>query len=172
MRTYSRQVNFALVVALLVTACIIEPPPGARVGTPRETVSADNTPEFSDGPLARQVVMFIPAAALDGATKASLLLGGSAMAEPFTAVEFVIGEPINQTMTVDSFGSYSETFTMPVPEPCEADCEYTIPVTITQVGSGDTPTFSWSLSVFFIYDNPNPPDSAEEMTAVIQPAEK
>jgi hypothetical protein len=157
---------------VVAAACIIEPPPGASVGTPRETVSADNTPEFSDGPLARQVVLSVPAGALEDATKANLLLGGSAMAEPFPAVDFVIGDPINQTLTVDSFGSYSETFTMPVPEPCEADCEYTIPVTITQVGSGNPPTFSWSVSVFFTYDNPNPPHNAEEMTAEIQPAEK
>jgi len=107
------------VVLVLTSACIpgFEPPPSVLVGTESETVGPDNTPEFVGGPVERGVRITIPAGALEGSVSGRFRLGGSTRtSSPFPAVEFDIGDPIDDTVVVGALGGFIEEFNWEFPE--------------------------------------------------------
>lgn len=161
-----------LAVLALTSGCIpgFEPPPSVLVSTASETVGPVNTPEFVGGPVDRRAQITIPAGALEGGVSGRFRLGGSTSTpSPFPAVEFVIGDPISDTVVVDAVGGFVEEFDWELPVDCDNGCEVMVPVTIEQTGEGDPPRFGWSVSFYVEYEGSVPPE-AEDMTAVIEPA--
>ena len=159
------------VVLVLTSACIpgLEPPPSVLVGTKSETVGPDNTPEFVGGPVERGVLITIPAGALEGSVSGRFRLGGSTSTpSPFPAVEFDIGDPIYDTVVVDSVGGFVEEFEWELPAGCQNGCDVMVPVTIEQTGAGDPPRFGWSVGFYVEYESSVPPE-AEGLTAAIEP---
>lgn len=158
----------ATILLVFVVGCVYDPQGVVSIGSPSETVSSE-TPGFGEGPVERVVVLHVPAGALEGATEATIRIGATTLSpEPFPPVEFAIADPVNESMIVDSVGNPGEEFAMPIPQNCENGCDFEIPVTITQVGEGETPRFGWSAALFFDYEGGNTPESAEAMTTPSQ----
>lgn len=167
-RTRSRL--WLLACLLVVTAATCNPP-GASTSTARETVGPDNTPEFADGPLHRQVAVMVPAGAMEGAKGGSAGMVVSTKADPFSAVEFVMTGPVEARVVIDEPGNEGFRFDWTLPTDCEQGCEVVVPVTITHIGDGDLPRFSWSMSFTIAYETVAPDLEPGSFLAEIKPAE-
>lgn len=169
---HSQRLRLALILLVTVTGCFYDPAMNVGVYSDRDVISARNTPEIAQQPVERSVVLQVPAGALESADGATLRVFATAGShDPFPVVELFFGDPIDETMVVDSTNQYAVNYDMPVPGGCAAGCEFVIPVMITQVESGRTPTVSWSATFYFDYESPDPPEIADEMTVEILPAD-
>ena len=162
-------------MAWTVSACSIIPGESAAgfgLST-SETVSRDNTPEFVDGVLERHVRLTVPPGGLDSVVSGLLSIGVSTSTpEPFPDVELMIGPPIEDSVVVDEVGNPVWEWDLPLPEDCQDGCEILVPVSFEQIGEGSPPMFIWSASFGFEYESESlKPAAAEDMTAVIEPAD-
>lgn len=162
----------ALILLVFVSGCFYDPAMNVGVFSARDTISADDTPGLTQGPVERSVVLHVPAGALERAEQAVFrieAITGSSL--PFSDIELAVGNPVNETLLVDSLDQFAEEFDMAVPASCAEGCDFIIPVTITRVGSDDIPFVRWSVTIFFDYQGPgDPPEAADDMTAEIVPA--
>lgn len=160
-----------LLACLLVVIAASCDPPGATAFAPSETVGPNNTPEFADGPLHRQVVVVVPAGAMERAKDGSARMGMSTRVNPFSAVEFAISGPVEARVVVAEPGNPGFRFDWTLPTDCEQGCEVVVPVTITHIGDGDLPTFGWSMSFTIAYETAAPDLEPGSFRAEIKPAE-
>ena len=168
----SRLPMLALVLLVFLSGCFYDPAPDVGVFSSGDTISARDTPEIVQKPIERSVVLSVPAGALESADGAGIGISAiAASADPFPVIEFYFGDPIDETMVVSSGDHYGVEFEILVPGGCAAGCEFVIPVLITQVESGRTPTVTWSATFYFDYESPDPPEVADEMTVEIRPAD-
>lgn len=161
----------AAVFAWSIAACVpgYDPAPGIGVGTQGDTVDGNFAPEFAIGPIQRLVRLTVPKGALDEATGAGFSLALSTLSpQPFPEITLSVGEPVDDTLIVDSVGQTARQFEWALPVDCDNGCELVVPIAIEQTGAGATPSFVWQASFQFEYSAVGVPDAADDMTAVIE----
>ena len=162
------------VVAVAVSACLptIDSPPAKSASSSRDRVDAIETPEFVSGPVHRQVRLTIPAGGLEANTGGSFTLAiFTRSPDPYPAVEFEVGDPIDQRLVVDRAGNWVEEWQWEPPPNCAGGCEVVVPVTIEQTGEGETPKLSLKVTFYIRFDTWDPPAGADDMTVVIEPVD-
>lgn len=169
---FLKEFRFAAVICLLALTLMAAScqEPEATVATPSETVGPLGDVEFQDGVVQRQVRVFIPAGVLGEATGGSARLSASSgTASATSAVEFQVGDDINDSGLVDAPGRRDFDFDWDPPADCEDGCNIMFPVTIQHVSEGDPPRVLWSLAVSVEYRSVSlVPPQTQDMTAVIE----